>query len=269
MSNQYALAQPIQGGNELICQLAEDFASLRLHRLCSVVNMHMAKSDNIRGLVQDLNADEATELLTEPIPPLEDGVGKQACKMRVQPQELTGRFCRRTGGALFCFCINCGMMLTPMELAGAESVTSVALYLTLLLGDLSFLDGRTNGRFCICYDDACHLLRFMQLRKDTHPLYKILCERLKAVLVVDLFHWGNHRGRWCAENVNPYKVPEVSALGEENQGRANTSVAEQRFKYIARHRLYMNAMNGVHFNAMLQYLCFLDARRHGVCYYFG
>jgi hypothetical protein len=75
----------------------------------------------------------------------------------------------------------------------------------------------------LAYDDACHLLKYLQNREDRSDFAKWLLAHVK--FVVDRFHWLNHKGSrvpncFCALNVNPHKCAELGP-------KANTEAAEQ------------------------------------------
>lgn len=67
----------------------------------------------------------------------------------------------------------------------------------------------------ICYDDACHLLRYAQ-----NPKRKMLTsttERLsKMEIVVDRFHFKNHVDSWCKTHCNPYKCRKLDQVSRSS-----------------------------------------------------
>jgi hypothetical protein len=169
--------------------------------------------------------------------------GTAACGLR-----QAGKFSHRTGGALFAFCA-CGLMFPPQELPCAESTTMVLIYLLQLFSSTPF--AVRGERMIITFDDMCHLLRFIQLRKDLHPKLGEFLDQVTPV--VDKFHFNkNHKGKFCSKYTNPYTVQELQAAD------INLSVAEQRFKQVARHKHHMNAMNKNRFRFMLMKLADLD-----------
>ena len=97
------------------------------------------------------------------------------------------------------------------------------------------------------YDDACHLKKFMLLRKDsssfvkwlftvdpdTGHMFDIRCDR---------FHFRNHTSEWCKANVDPAKC---KVPGFE---KVNTSAAEEAFSFLSGAKHTMRHMNAARFN---------------------
>jgi hypothetical protein len=176
--------------------------------------------------------------------------GTQACSMRKAEKYST-----HTGGAFFAFC-HCGHMLPPMELPAAESITNLVLYILNTFRDIPLPIRQDGEKLVIAYDDACHLLRFVQKRAEEPG-----CQQLKHLLdntdmVVDGFHFTGHKGKFCAKFCNPYSNPVIRNAQAGNA--LNLSIAEQQFKRIAKHRHHMNSMNKWRFRFMLLELCRLD-----------
>ena len=55
----------------------------------------------------------------------------------------------------------------------------------------------------LCYDDGCHLKRYVEKRKELTETSKQLAS---YQIVVDKMHFRGHVDKWCQENCNPYKV---------------------------------------------------------------
>lgn len=65
----------------------------------------------------------------------------------------------------------------------------------------------------ICYDDACHLLRYAQnkKRKDATDISKRISQ---MNIVVDKFHYRNHVDKWCQSNCNPYNWKDLEGVSK-------------------------------------------------------
>ncbi|KAG1656588.1 hypothetical protein FOA52_006623 [Chlamydomonas sp. UWO 241] len=83
--------------------------------------------------------------------------GTRSCKPRIGTLYDT-----YTGGGLWAFCA-CGCTLGVMELPQAEETRMVVLFLLRLFPDglWAHPDGVGGEKFCIGFDDACHLERFL------------------------------------------------------------------------------------------------------------
>lgn len=84
----------------------------------------------------------------------------------------------------------------------------------------------------------------------------------QVIPIVDVFHFQhNHKGKFCHKHCNPFKVQELTDLKAE--GKRNLSLAEQRFKQVARHKSSFNRMNRQRFGFMLSKICDLDCKARG------
>jgi len=85
----------------------------------------------------------------------------------------------------------------------------------------------------IVYDDACHLLRFVQNRIKRHPATQRLELFKDKNFVIDKLHIRGHKEDFCEKNCHPNNFPEIA--------QANTVICEQinywlnNFKYILKH----------------------------------
>ncbi|GAQ91126.1 hypothetical protein KFL_007310030 [Klebsormidium nitens] len=126
-----------------------------------------------------------------------------------------------TAGTLVAFWA-CGYMFPPLELILSESTTMVHHYMMLLFAHEHLPE-------FMGMDDMCHWARFAASGDRTTLSDKTREFHEETKKVVDKFHFKkNHVGRWCAENTNPYKHPELEA--------ANMPVCEQRFKWWGQFR---------------------------------
>ena len=63
----------------------------------------------------------------------------------------------------------------------------------------------------ICYDDACHLLKYAQNEKRVN-LTDTMKKIGKTKIMVDKFHFGNHVDEWCKKHCNPYKCTDLNEV---------------------------------------------------------
>ena len=86
------------------------------------------------------------------------------------------------------------------------------------------------------YDDACHVLKFLNKRKkkiENSERGKIL---IKKKHFIDKLHISNHKDPWCLTHCNPNNENELNGI--------NTVVSEQfnfwcsGFKYMMKHMNY-------------------------------
>ena len=103
----------------------------------------------------------------------------------------------------------------------------------------------------LAYDDACHLLRFWQLRQHSSKFLQWLLSFKRVQLVVDRFHFRNHVGKFCKQWVDPGKC---TALGSHTQ----TEAGEQSFSWLARSKHTFRHMSEGKFQFMMLHL--LDER---------
>lgn len=99
----------------------------------------------------------------------------------------------------------------------------------------------------LAYDDACHLLKFWQLRTGISTFVSWLLSVRKLKLVVDRFHFKNHVGAFCKRWVDPSKCAELS---ESTQ----TEAAEQSFSWLARSKHMFRKMSQGRFRFMLLHM---------------
>jgi len=88
------------------------------------------------------------------------------------------------------------------ELFGSESKSQVYAHLHELLLKPTVKDIET-----ICYDDVCHLKKFVQ--NKTRCLLTATSQRMAKMMVVDRFHVKNHVDSWCKQNCNPYSSDDL------------------------------------------------------------
>ena len=139
------------------------------------------------------------------------GIAMTKCKTK---KTVNKRFYRRTAGIMI-GASPCGVIPLFEELYGCESLHQVH-------GRLGEFLAHTNSKIkTICYDDACHLVRYA--RNPKRAEYSEIAKRLSEMeYFVDKIHFLNHVDKFCQEFCNPYT--ESSGLKE-----VNTSICEQSF----------------------------------------
>ncbi|CAB3984460.1 Hypothetical predicted protein [Paramuricea clavata] len=100
----------------------------------------------------------------------------------------------------------CGIVISIAEMFNCESKSQVYGYLHEIMQEDNMSTVRT-----ICYDDACHLLRYAQ-----NPKRLNLTDTSKRIggttIVVDKFHFRNHVDEWCKKHCNPYKCTDLDEV---------------------------------------------------------
>jgi hypothetical protein len=143
---------------------------------------------------------------------------------------------------------NCGIVMSFRELYGSESCTQVALLfmdtLDSFKGTCRFFMPIINYYTCkfinlgtqpeyMVYDDACHLMRFVNTRMKREPVSRRLKLFNDKKFVIDKLHIRGHKEAFCNKNCHPDNFPELA--------KANTVICEQvnywlnNFKYILKH----------------------------------
>ena len=172
-----------------------------------------------------------------------------ACPVPKQWQSNTpnaGYFSRTWG--LLVFNRSCVQVVDFEELFGSESLSQVVFCLLKLLHDCpTLLDQLT----CMAYDDACHLLRFLELRRDVRQ-YADIVDRVDAgrlAMFVDEAHFNfSHKDdTFCQTRTNPFLYGEVRK-GQNGEAAEQSNAWLSRFKLIvrqmtpARYRFFMLCM---------------------------
>jgi hypothetical protein len=158
------------------------------------------------------------------------------CQTLKENQYGPGQFKHTTAGIL-AMVSSCGLFLAADELIGAESLTQVHLFLYALF----FIHG-VKPPEVLAYDDACHLLRFWQLREARSKFVQWLLRFKKVLLVVDRFHF-----KFCKLWVDPSKCAKLGEL-------TSTEAGEQSFSWLARSKHTLRGMNEGRFQFMTLHL---------------
>ena len=87
--------------------------------------------------------------------------------------------------------------------------SSVCFHLSFVRSNLILLILIICSAGYICYDDGCHLRRFAQnpSRKDLTPTTNKIAS---IEIVVDKMHITGHTDKWCLENCDARKYPDLS-----------------------------------------------------------
>ena len=147
---------------------------------------------------------------------------------------------RRTTAGVLALVSSCGLFLAVDEIVANESLRCVHAFFYAIM----YLHHVAPPKV-IAYDDACHLLRFWQLREAKSTFVSWVLNSLE--LVVDRFHFRNHVGKFCKQWVDPSKC---EALSDDSQ----TEAAEQSFSWLARSKHMFRGMSKGRFQFMLLHL---------------
>lgn len=164
-------------------------------------------------------------------------------------------FFTRTWGVLV-FNRSCVQVVDFEEVFGCESISSVVFALLRLLSDCPELLQQLR---VIAYDDACHLLRFLELRRDV-PQYDAIVRRTESrelAVCVDPAHFDYAHGEqdtYCRMYTNPH-LPWIAALRHQQ----NSEAAEASNAWLSRFKLIVRQMTPGRFNFFLLCMC---ARRN-------
>ena len=150
---------------------------------------------------------------------------------------------RRTTAGILALVSGCGLFLKIDEIYGSESLTQVHHFLF----QAYHVDGIVKPKV-LCYDDACHLKKFL-LNRPNSPLCRALLRGME--IVCDRFHFPNHRSAWCKANVDPAKctVPGFN--------KANTQAGEEAFSWLAGSKTVFRHMNEARFPFLMLRLAHL------------
>jgi hypothetical protein len=159
----------------------------------------------------------------------------------LKEDQYAGQIKRTTAGVL-ALVFSCGLFLAVDERIGSETLKQVHSFLFAIF----FICGITPPQV-LAYDDACHLLRYWQLRAGQSQFIRWLLAHKLVQLVVDRFHFKNHVGKFCKKWVDPAKC---AALGDSTQ----TEAAEQSFSWLARSKHTLRGMTEGRFQFMVIHL---------------
>ena len=165
-----------------------------------------------------VEADVGSAVFAAAAPPTESSVGEVS--------SLATR-ARRSGGFLVA-CASNGIVLDVVEFYGAESLPQRYFFtarLRHLLGEALRV---------IVHDDACHLRRFAEKRRNVNAFAASLAFP-RITYVVDRFHARGHVDKWCLENCHP-DAPAVQGMmdGIKSSICESTNNWFGRYKHMAR-----------------------------------
>ena len=161
-------------------------------------------------------------------------------KKKGAPRE--GYIPKRMSAGVLAMVASCGLFVSVKEMTDSESLQQVPptpptpsplpcaqapppSQVHLFLYEV-FARDRLPVPRVICYDDACHLLLFLKNRYERaeefgYSKFAYWLLYLKSVKICcDRFHFKNHVGIWCKQNVNPADCVELGP-------RTNTMAAEE------------------------------------------
>jgi hypothetical protein len=98
----------------------------------------------------------------------------------------------------------------------------------------------------MCYDDMCHLDRFIELRKDRNSFMAFLHTIKKYI---DRFHLKNHQNEKCKLKYDPDTEPLLQGV--------NTEVCEQTNAWLKGFQSTVRQMNPYRFKMFMLYMCHL------------
>ena len=153
----------------------------------------------------------------------------------------------KTGAAfsagIFVGIMNCGTILSISPLVGSESLSQGYMHIVDLFDQ--FGDYLPKE---VAYDDGCHLRRFAELRQDCTPKAKIFWMKVGCRIVVDRFHFRNHKDThaYCKEHCDPSKNLNIEG--------ANSEICEQSFRWFSRHKYSLNYMSPARFRFIMTIL---------------
>ena len=135
----------------------------------------------------------------------------------------------RRGGWLYA-CTSQGYILHLKEYVGAESLSQRYFFLAELVAQSPTME-------VVIHDDACHLRKFVERRKnDSEAAARLAHPRIRYI--VDRMHSKGHVDPWCLENCV------AKAPGNEQYiADVNTSVCEQTFSRLGRHKFTIRWMD--------------------------
>lgn len=171
------------------------------------------------------------------------------CPVPKQWQSNTpnGGFFSRTWGVLV-FNRSCVQVVDFTELFGSESMSQVVFALLKLF---HACPGLLEQLKCIAYDDACHLLKFLELRRDV-PQYDEIVRRNetgKLVIFVDVAHFDvahQESDVFCRQRTNPH-LKHIEAARKDQ----NSEASEQSNAWLSRCKLMVRQMSPSRYRAFL------------------
>lgn len=111
----------------------------------------------------------------------------------------------------FCSVYNCGICFCARELYRSEGKHAVAVFFATML--LTLVHAGVNVPMYIAYDDACHLVQRCLSLCGVHWIFAAL---VTMVVVVDKFHFSNHKDTWCVRCLNPHRYKQLDDNNTES-----------------------------------------------------
>ena len=144
-------------------------------------------------------------------------INESSCRTR---KDLKQSYLRNTIG-LHIAAYPCGVIADFAELFGSESIGQVHATIVDFIGDVP--EEIRSEILGWLYDDMCHLKPYSEYAaiSSQSKMSSIFANMKKAV---DKMHFRGHRGGYCQQNCDPWKIPEL--------GGVNTPVCEQTFAWL-------------------------------------
>ncbi|CAF3180470.1 unnamed protein product [Rotaria sp. Silwood2] len=114
--------------------------------------------------------------------------------------------CSRSFG-LLAMVTNCKIVLSFSEIFRSETLREIV---QLIINTIR-IGGDALPKIA-CYDDGCHLVKFVQKNIGKLITNTPASDALKNTkFYIDKAHWKNHIGTWCKANMSPYSSSGISA----------------------------------------------------------
>ncbi|CAF4666218.1 unnamed protein product [Rotaria sp. Silwood2] len=127
--------------------------------------------------------------------------------------------CSRSFG-LLAMVTNCKIVLSFSEIFRSETLREIV---QLIINTIR-IGGDALPKIA-CYDDGCHLVKFVQKNIGKLITNTPASDALKNTkFYIDKAHWKNHIGTWCKANMSPYSSSALNMI--------NTQCAEQFFSWL-------------------------------------
>ena len=153
----------------------------------------------------------------------------ESTKCRTHKEQASHKFGRPGKGGWLYACTPDGYIVHLKEYAGVESIPQRYFFLA------EIVEEDENGEIVVVvHDDACHLKKYCLNRCGEGEFAKKLS---LLFFIIDRLHAKGHVDDWCEANCHPdaeCNVPHVAGL--------NTSVCEQQFSSLSRHKFVIRSM---------------------------
>lgn len=186
----------------------------------------------LAGQWEQLSDEEKTQAMQDRSAPEDlDAVG---CSTHKESEELE-RLLEKTAGIL-CACTSSGLVVLLKEMYGCESLSQRYIF-------VSQLKALYPQMRVVVHDDACHMHRFTDSRREWNEVAAGLAPPA-VMYACDGFHMTGHVDPWCLAHCNP-KAPHLEPLLRG----IRTSVCEFTFTWLSqyKHQTKHMSQNGFKF----------------------